>query len=37
MNSSGHRDNRMSSRWAEYGVGVCENSNGRLYFTERFR
>lgn len=37
MNSPGHRDNRMSSRWSEYGVGVCENSSGRLYFTERFR
>lgn len=37
MNSPGHRDNRMSSRWTEYGVGVCENGSGRLYFTERFR
>lgn len=37
MNSPGHRDNRMSSRWSEYGVGVCENGSGRLYFTERFR
>lgn len=37
MNSPGHRDNRMSSRWSEYGVGVCENSSGRLFFTERFR
>lgn len=37
MNSPGHRDNRMSSRWSEYGVGVCENGSGRLFFTERFR
>ena len=37
MNSPGHRDNRMSSRWTEYGVGVCEDGGGRLYFTERFR
>lgn len=37
MNSSGHRANRMSSRWSEYGVGVCENGSGRLFFTERFR
>lgn len=37
MNSSGHRANRMSSRWSEYGVGVCEDGSGRLYFTERFR
>jgi uncharacterized protein YkwD len=37
MNSPGHRDNRMSSRWTEYGVGVCNDSSGRLYYTERFR
>lgn len=37
MNSPGHRDNRMSSRWTEYGVGVCEDGGGHLYFTERFR
>lgn len=37
MNSSGHRENRMSSRWSEYGVGVCEDGGGHLYFTERFR
>ena len=37
MNSSGHRANRLSSRWSEYGVGVCEDSGGHLYFTERFR
>src|SRR5690606_27214564 len=28
MNSPGHRDNRMSPRWTEYGVGVCEDGNG---------
>jgi uncharacterized protein YkwD len=37
MDSPGHRDNRMSDRWTEYGVGVCRNDDGRLYFTERFR
>lgn len=37
MTSPGHRDNRMSSRWSEYGVGVCNDSNGRPYYTERFR
>jgi uncharacterized protein YkwD len=35
-NSSGHYRNRMSSRWSEYGVGVCER-DGTLWFTERFR
>lgn len=37
MNSPGHRDNRMSQRWTEYGIGVCEDDGGRLYYTERFR
>lgn len=37
MESPGHRDNRMSSRWTQYGVGVCEDGDGRLYYTERFR
>jgi uncharacterized protein YkwD len=37
MDSPGHRDNRLSDRWTEYGVGVCRNDDGRLYFTERFR
>jgi uncharacterized protein YkwD len=37
MNSPGHRDNRMNARWTEYGVGVCEADDGRLYFVERFR
>lgn len=36
MNSPGHRDNRMNAQWSEYGVGVCEDDDGRLYFTERF-
>ena len=36
MNSAGHRDNRMNERWTEYGVGVCEDGDGRLWFTERF-
>lgn len=37
MNSSGHRSNRMNPRWSEYGVGVCEDGDGRPYYTERFR
>lgn len=37
MDSTGHRDNRMNSRWTEYGVGVCEDDGGRPYYTERFR
>ena len=37
MDSTGHRDNRMNSRWTEYGVGVCEDDGGRRYYTERFR
>lgn len=37
MESPGHRDNRMSDRWTEYGVGVCEDGGGRPYYTERFR
>ena len=37
MESPGHRDNRMSDRWTEYGVGVCEDDSGRPYYTERFR
>jgi uncharacterized protein YkwD len=36
MDSPGHRANRMNARWTEYGVGVCEADDGRLYFTERF-
>lgn len=37
MNSSGHRRNRMSANWTEYGIGVCEDGAGRRYYTERFR
>lgn len=37
MDSLGHRNNRMSERWNEYGVGVCKDGDGSLYFTERFR
>ena len=36
MNSSGHRNNRMNSRYSTYGVGVHKNGN-TLYYTERFR
>jgi uncharacterized protein YkwD len=35
-NSPGHNDNRMSDRWTQYGVGVYEDDEGRLWFTERF-
>jgi uncharacterized protein YkwD len=37
MESPGHRQNRMSDRWTEYGVGVCEDDDGRLFYVERFR
>lgn len=37
MNSSGHRRNRMRANWTEYGIGICEDDAGRLYYTERFR
>jgi uncharacterized protein YkwD len=37
MNSDGHRRNRMSANWTEYGIGVCEDGGGRRYYTERFR
>lgn len=37
MNSDGHRRNRMSANWTEYGVGVCTDDDGRRYYTERFR
>ena len=37
MHSAGHRRNRMNPRWSEYGVGVCRDGAGTLYFTERFR
>jgi uncharacterized protein YkwD len=37
MNSPGHNENRMNPRWTEYGVGVCEDGGGRLYYVERFR
>lgn len=35
--SAGHFENRMQGRWTEYGVGVCEDDDGRYWFTERFR
>lgn len=37
MNSAGHRRNRMSPDWTKYGVGVCEDSAGQRFYTERFR
>jgi uncharacterized protein YkwD len=36
MESEGHRQNRMNSRYTSYGVGVYEQ-DGTLYYTERFR
>lgn len=37
MDSPGHRDNRMNAAWTEYGIGVCEDADGRPYYVERFR
>ncbi|HSK95827.1 MAG TPA: CAP domain-containing protein [Euzebyales bacterium] len=36
MESEGHRNNRMNSRYTSYGVGVFEQ-DGTIYYTERFR
>lgn len=36
MESEGHRNNRMNSRYTTYGVGVHQQGN-TLYYTERFR
>lgn len=37
MTSDGHRRNRMSGDWTEYGIGVCNDDAGTPYYTERFR
>jgi uncharacterized protein YkwD len=36
MNSPKHRDNLLSSRWKESGIGVSVTDEGRYYFTEVF-
>jgi uncharacterized protein YkwD len=36
MNSEGHRDNRMNSRYTRYGIGVYQQGN-TLFYTERFQ
>ena len=36
MNSEGHRNNRMNSRYTRYGIGAFEQ-DGTVYWTERFQ
>ncbi len=36
MQSPKHRDNLLSSRWKESGIGVAVTKNGTYYFTEVF-
>lgn len=36
MQSPKHRDNLLSSRWKESGIGVAVTENGTYYFTEVF-
>lgn len=36
MKSPKHRDNLLSSRWKESGIGVAVTANGTYYFTEVF-
>lgn len=37
MTSTGHRNNRMNPDHTEYGIGLCVDDDGTLYWTERFR
>jgi len=36
MQSAKHRDNLLSSRWKESGIGIAVTENGTYYFTEVF-
>ena len=36
MQSPKHRDNLLSSRWKESGIGIAVTENGTYYFTEVF-
>lgn len=36
MQSPKHRDNLLSSRWRESGIGIAVTENGTYYFTEVF-
>lgn len=36
MQSPKHRDNLLSSRWRESGIGIAVTANGTYYFTEVF-
>ena len=36
MKSPKHRDNLLSSRWKESGIGIAVTDNGTYYFTEVF-
>ena len=36
MNSQGHRENILNSRYTSIGVGCYQSSNGTLYWTQLF-
>jgi uncharacterized protein YkwD len=36
MKSPKHRENLLSSRWKESGIGIAVTGNGTYYFTEVF-
>ena len=36
MNSQGHRENILNSKYTEIGVGVAKDSKGTLYWTQMF-
>lgn len=36
MNSAGHRENILSNRWEQSGVGIALTADGTYYFTEVF-
>ena len=36
MNSQGHRENILSTKFTDIGIGVAKDSNGTLYWTQMF-
>ena len=36
MNSSGHRQNILNTRYTEIGVGIAKSSNGSIYWVQQF-
>lgn len=36
MESKGHRENILSSKYNEIGIGIAKDSDGRLYYTQVF-